>query len=467
MMVLLAGQSLSGSNARASNQTAPAVAKPAARAISKPSTYAWGTFTQIASGYFHNCALNSTGAAYCWGSNRDGLIGDGTTTDRSSPVAVSMPAGVTFTAIVAGVSQTCALNTVGAAYCWGGDNYGGLGNGTTGSVSTIPVAVTMPAGVSFSSLTAGHYHTCALTTTGTAYCWGYNNNGQLGNDTYTDSSVPVAVSMPAGVTFTAISAGQSHTCALTTTGTAYCWGLNIYGQLGKGDSNLGSKTPAAVTMPAGVSFTSLTVGDMHTCALNSAGTAYCWGTNQYGQLGNGTNTNQTVPVAITMPVGESFAAIKASYHFTCALTNTGNAYCWGENNRGQLGNGSGLGDRNTPGAVTMPASVSFTALSAVSNFACALTNTGTAYCWGSNVYGTLGLCDGADRYIPTLVSGCAPAATDTPTASNTSTPSRTNTRSATAVPSTDPWGTFTQVSTGAYHSCALNSTGAAYCWGEG
>jgi alpha-tubulin suppressor-like RCC1 family protein len=141
----------------------------------------------------------------------------------------------------------------------------------------------MPSGVTFTSITAGNEYTCALTSAGAAYCWGKNNFGQLGDGTNTDSSTPVAVSMPAGVTFTSISVGYEHTCALTSTGAAYCWGANGFGQIGDGTTT-DSNTPVAVSMPAGVTFTQIDAGHAYTCALTSTGIAYCWGNNYNGAL---------------------------------------------------------------------------------------------------------------------------------------------------------------------------------------
>ena len=192
---------------------------------------------------------------------------------------------------------------------------------------------------SFSQITAGYEHTCALTTTGQAYCWGLNNQGQLGNNSTTNSRIPVAVQMPAGVSFQSITAGYYHTCALTTTNQAYCWGRNIQGQLGN-NSTTSSLTPVAVQMPAGVSFQSITVGSDYTCAITSEGKAYCWGRGGSGQLGNNSTTSSLTPVAVQMPAGVSFQSITAGYYHTCALTTTNQAYCWGDNEYGQLGNNS-------------------------------------------------------------------------------------------------------------------------------
>ena len=202
-----------------------------------------------------------------------------------------------FSQIASGNAHTCALTTTGQAYCWGINQYGQLGNNST-TGSRIPVAVQMPAGVSFQYIASGNAHTCALTTTGQAYCWGQGGSGQLGNNSATNSSTPVAVQMPAGVSFQSIAAGIIHTCALTTEGKAYCWGQGGSGRLGN-NSATNSSTPVAVQMPAGVSFQSITANGSHTCALTAGGKAYCWGYGSSGQLGNNSATNSPIPLAVS------------------------------------------------------------------------------------------------------------------------------------------------------------------------
>jgi len=199
------------------------------------------SFSQFTSNGGYTCALTTTGQAYCWGANNQGQLGNNSTTNSRIPVAVQMPAGVSFQSIAAGSLHTCALTTQNKAYCWGYGGSGQLGNNST-AVSRIPVAVQMPAGVSFQFIAAGYYHTCALTNEGKAYCWGQGGSGRLGNNSTTDSRIPVAVQMPAGVSFQSIAAGSIHTCALTTQNKAYCWGLEL-----GGDSITGSLTPLAVS----------------------------------------------------------------------------------------------------------------------------------------------------------------------------------------------------------------------------
>jgi len=208
---------------------------------------------------------------------------------------------VTFASVSAGEEDAyaCGRTAAGAAYCWGGNSAGQLGDGTT-TTRLTPVAVVMPAGVTFASVTAKALHTCGLTSAGAAYCWGLNTDGQLGDGTTTSRLTPVAVAQPAGVTFTSLSVGQKHSCGLRAVGAAYCWGLNTDGQLG--DGTLTERhTPVPVVMPAGVTFAGLSVGAFHNCGLTAAGAAYCWGANDQGRLGDGTTTDRATPVEVATP----------------------------------------------------------------------------------------------------------------------------------------------------------------------
>ena len=493
------------------------------------------SFQSIAAGSTHTCALTTEGKAYCWGLNNQGQLGNNSTANSLTPVAVQMPAGVSFQSIAAGITHTCALTTQNKAYCWGQGDGGRLGNNSTAS-SRIPVAVQMPAGVArLQSIAVGNYHTCALTAGGKAYCWGVNSQGRLGNNSTADSRIPAAVQMPAGVSFQSITADITHTCALTTTGQAYCWGWNQYGQLGN-NSTANSLTPAAVQMPAGVSFQSIAAGYAHTCALTAGGKAYCWGQGDGGRLGNNSTASSLTPLAVssagvnvpveqsasrlykwnnavrpgtplaatnavaTLPeVGSSFRirvgltaagnktlqSIAAGYAHTCALTTTGQAYCWGWNQYGQLGNNS-TANSLTPAAVQMPAGVSFQSIAAGSAHTCALTAGGKAYCWGVNSQGRLGNNSTADSRIPAAVQMPAGVSFQSITADITHTCALTTTgqaycwgwnqygqlgnnstaNSLTPAAVQMPAGvSFQSIAAGYAHTCALTTTGQAYCWG--
>ena len=433
-----------------------------------------GTTSLAVAGTSHTCAVSGDGQTQCWGANDLGQLGDGTTTASATPVQVS---GLTsaVTTITAGTNHTCAVRnatdircwgndsrgqlgdgggylqttpvvatevanaasvstlnyatcivtTSGAAQCWGRNNYGQLGNNSTTNTIT-PVSVT---GLSqdVAAVTSGDDFACALTTTGGVQCWGRNNYGQLGNDSTTDSSVPVPVSgLSSGVS--AISAVSSHVCALTTEGTVKCWGRNGYGQLGDA-STTNRTTPVNVQgLPSGI--TAVATGSFHSCALTEAGSVLCWGDNSVGQIGDGTNTLRTTPTAVT-GLGDPVARLQAGTSFTCAITTTATALCWGQNTNGQLGDGTTT-NRNAPVAVT-GLSGTPAATSGGSSTNCALSTAGSVQCWGYNAFGTVGNGTVALQLSPQNVVGLDSG--------------------------------VSHVGVVRTHTCAALSTGGVRCWG--
>ncbi len=286
----------------------------------------------VSAGYSHSCALHYGGTLSCWGHNNYGALGNGTTTSSSTPVTVSAISDAIQPGT--GYVYSCALRTGGTISCWGWDGDGQLGNGPPTSLRPIyrtPVSVT---GISDATqITAGQGHACALRIGGTISCWGANPNGQLGDGTTTDSSTPVSVT---GISdATQITAGPNHSCALRAGGTISCWGSNRNGQLGNGMTT-SSSTPVSVT---GISdATQITAGSSHSCALRAGGTISCWGANTYGALGNGTTKSSSTPVGVTL-VSDA-TRITAGHNHSCALRAHGAISCWGWNGDGQLGNGT-------------------------------------------------------------------------------------------------------------------------------
>lgn len=330
-----------------------------------------------------------------------GQLGDSSATTRTVPVQVLQQSGVTFTALSAGNSHNCAITSGGQAWCWGYNADGRLGDSTT-NLGLAPVAVKPLGGVAFASISAGNAHTCGLNSSGQAYCWGSNAYGQLGNNATAFQKTPVAVQHPSGVTFTSISAAYTHTCALDTTGQAWCWGYGAEGALGGGFS-FGDSVPVQVTHPSGVTFTSVVTEYKHTCALTSAGQAYCWGKNGSGQIGDNTTTTRYTPVAVSQPGGVTFASIATGDFHTCARTSAGNGYCWGINNRGQVGDGT-FTQRKTPAAVSMPSGVAFGLVAAGGYHNCGLDGVGQSWCWGRGDYYQMGNNSTSDSNVPTAVS---------------------------------------------------------------
>lgn len=311
------------------------------------------TVEAISAGVDHACVLSTLQLAYCWGEDNDGQLGDGgSTSNVNQPVAVAMPSGVQFRQVSAGSSLTCAVATTGAGYCWGYGGTGAMGNNTTTNTNVSPVAITMPTGVAFSSISAGNQFACAVATSGAGYCWGSGGNGQTGLGNTSVVQEPELIT--GSLTFGAISAGQSTTtCGLTTTGTAYCWGFGGSGERGDGSTTITQTSPVPVDTTGGrpTTYAQISTGHEHACALTSGGTAWCWGRNSDGQLGDGSTTSQTRPVAVTMPTGVTFAAIEAGRRSTCAVGSDNRLYCWGSNGVGQLGIGTAAASSTTPAAV--------------------------------------------------------------------------------------------------------------------
>jgi alpha-tubulin suppressor-like RCC1 family protein len=279
------------------------------------------------------CALTSVGGMKCWGMNFYGELGDGTTSFRSTPVDVANLSG-TVTSIDLGYAHTCALMSGGAVKCWGMNFDGQLGDGTT-TASKIPLNVTgLSSGIV--AISGGSSHTCALTSGGAVKCWGRNNSGQLGDGTTTTRLTPVnVVGLSSGVI--AISAGFNYNCAITNSGAAKCWGSNSSGMLGDGTYTT-RLTPVTVSgLSSGV--TSISTGYSHTCALIAGGEVRCWGNNYYGSLGDGTTTIHNTPVAVT-DLSSGVSEISLGMDHTCAVVIGNGIKCWGRNNSGQLGNGT-------------------------------------------------------------------------------------------------------------------------------
>lgn len=332
----------------------------------------------VSAGGYHTCALTSGGGVECWGYNAYGELGDGSTADSATPVGVSgLTSGVV--AVSAGGYHTCALTAAGGVRCWGYNGYGQLGDGTTTDSST-PVAVSgLSSGVT--AISAGNDHTCALAAAGAVMCWGSNGYGQLGNGSTVDSAIPIAVSgLTSGAT--AVSAGWYHSCAVSG-GAVMCWGYNAYGQLGDATTT-DSTTPAGVIGLSAAA--AVSVGGDHTCALLGGGQLQCWGYNHFGQLGDGVTATSSTPVTVSGSLGG--AGVSAGTEQTCALTGAGGVDCWGWNGFGQLGDGTTT-NRDTPVAVSGMAAGD-TAVTAGWYHTCALTAAGGVACWGDNAYGQLG-----------------------------------------------------------------------------
>lgn len=342
--------------------------------------------------------------------------------------APSAAAGPPAKTVAVGGSHTCALTASGKAKCWGANTFGELGNGAAGGPAAPTATPVDVAGrtLQAEAIVAGANHTCALTDARRVVCWGSNQYGQLGGGTRSRQRSP-APSPVVGLGRTlAIAAGDEHTCAVTAVSRVVCWGLNGNGQLGD-STTVDRMRPAAVRGLAGIR--AIDAGGLHTCALTNAGAVYCWGLNQFGQLGDGTTVERRTPIRVS-GLPNSIRQIATGGLHTCALTQAGTVECWGWNKTGQLGNGS-TRTRRLPVAVRGLRNIR--AIAAGDSYTCALTSAATVVCWGWNANGQLG--DGTTRTRPT------------------------------PVPVTGLRG-VTAIAAAASHTCALTTSGRVECWGS-
>ena len=392
---------------------------------------------QTVNGNGYSLALSADGTVYTWGRNEYGQLGNGVTATNSPvPVAVKTAGtpmeGKTIVQISAKVWYALALASDGTVYSWGFNSWGQLGSGTSGTANnaSAPVAVktagTPMEGKTIVQVAAGATHSLALATDGTIYAWGKNEYGQLGDDSTTNSPVPVAVKTAGtpmdGKTIIQIHAGYEHSLALASDGTVYAWRRNNSGQLGKNDAT-DAHIPAAVqtlgTPMAGKVIVQLVAGNSQSMALASDGTVYTWGWNQYGQPGNGTTTNSRIPVAVvttgTPLAGKIISQIAAGNAHALAMTDDGTVYTWGWNQYGQLGNNSTINSSlpvivkttGTPLAGKMITQIA----SGGSPNSLVLANDGTMYTWGWGQHGQLGNGTiGTDAKTPLAVSTAPPSA---------------------------------------------------------
>jgi serine/threonine protein kinase/uncharacterized protein YjdB/alpha-tubulin suppressor-like RCC1 family protein len=352
----------------------------------------------------------------------EGTTGSATITVPAAPRESVMVAERTLAlrgGLAAGGSHSCGITQSGAAVCWGNNAAGQLGDASVGATSAMPTLVAHPAG--FTSLVAGNDYACGLTQSGSAVCWGLNTKGQLGAGRTSGAPTPVAVA--GGRSYSKLAAGARHACGLVSDGSVWCWGDNNAGQLGDGTTR-GANAPRRVR--GDTRFKALAAGSDHTCGLSQNGQAFCWGDGFSGQLGRGARETQSEPVAVDVAV--RFSALAAGGKHACALAQNGKVYCWGANVAGEIGDGSKDG-RDRP--VTVSGTRTYEAIAAGPEHNCALTEDGAAFCWGRNRSGQLGDGSVTDRLAPVRVASEQP---------------------------------FSAISAGGSHSCGVTPSGVA-CWG--
>lgn len=311
------------------------------------------SFSAVSTGIFHTCAVTSLNAAYCWGVGEKGQLGTNKTDNSSVPVVVSLTEDLKekgFKSVSAGGEHTCGITTDDLAYCWGGGVKGQLGHKAL-TDSAVPVAVDTTgvlAGKTIKSISAGESFTCAIASDDKVYCWGSADSGQLGNNSLVDSNIPVAVDTTgvlSSKTVKSLSVGSSFACVIASDESAYCWGSNSEGQIGNKNSQTGAqKVPVAIDtsgVPSGKTVKSLSAGATHACIIASDDKAYCWGMGEWGQLGNNGVVDSLVPVAVYesgVLQGKTLKSISSGGYHTCAVASDDLAYCWGYRGEGQLGN---------------------------------------------------------------------------------------------------------------------------------
>ena len=386
----------------------------------------------VEAGAIHTCALRTDSSVSCWGANGLGELGNNSFLPSNVPVStarLSATPGVGAVDLAAAGSFTCARLSDASVSCWGDNGSGQFGNGASGINVLSPVPVASNVSPTVVALATGSRHACAILASGTVSCWGSDAGGQLG-DGGNAPSIPLPGPPVPGITDAVeITAGLKFTCALIVGGTVRCWGDNAFGQHGDG-----TNSPQGIDFVTDITGTFLghgvTAGNQFTCGRRGSGASACWGAGTQGQLGDSANTSSSNPVAIT-GIANTIGLSAGHGSHACAIDATGVARCWGDNSRGQLGNGT-LTSSNQPVPVLNNGTL-FVAISAGDLHTCAVAVGGTVFCWGAGDRGQLGAGDTADSSAPRQVSGITNAVA---------------------------------VAAGNQFACALSSQGNVWCWGD-
>ena len=352
---------------------------------------------QMSSGALHSCAILDDGSVGCWGDNGNGQLGDGSRSPSLEPEKSSMPLGRKAVEVSAGSYHTCSVFDDGSVRCWGSNEFGQLGDGTT-IERTSPVSVDLGQGMSALGISSGESHTCAVLNDYSVKCWGQNSNGQLGDGTTVDRSSPVLSDFGEEDAIL-VSAGSYHTCAIMSSRTVMCWGDNWNGQIGDG-TNEDRSSPVEISIPSNSSAVSLDAGAMHTCMGVNDGSMFCWGYNAYGQLGNGGNANSNSPATVPLSANQLLSSVQVGLFHSCALFDSGEIACWGDNSNGQLGDGSQSGSA-IPAIVSLGENAS--SVSVGQRHSCAILVDASLRCWGANDAGQIGDGTSSNRDDPTTI----------------------------------------------------------------
>ena len=381
-----------------------------------PTTEIRHSYQLDASG-LHTCAILDNGSLMCWGLNNRGQVGDGTTTNAHTPVLVDLGSGITATKVVNGYRHTCATLSNGSLMCWGENSYGQLGNGQQTQTQTTPVWVDLGVGRTATRIAADYGKTCAITDNSSLYCWGSNTHGALGygDQLITTQTTPRWVDL-GGNGAVAVDVGDMNVCSILNNGSLYCWGSDAYGQLGRGGPfhssgpQANEYAPLWVDLGAGRTAAQISLGSQHMCAIYDNGSLYCWGHESSGQLGNGSGGfGQTIgtPSWVDLGAGITPVAVSAGDFHTCAIVDNGSLYCWGANGQGRLGTGAPTTQpAYSPAWVDLGVGRTALAISAGSDHTCAILDDSSLTCFGHDYNGALGNGPGqSDSSVPGTVLG--------------------------------------------------------------
>ncbi len=348
----------------------------------------------------HSCAIDASARLHCWGDNVHGQLGHGDTAERSVPAEVG--GAPDMRAVAAGFNHTCAIAVDRTLWCWGDASHGALGLGSTDPLDSRTVPAQVGSNNDWAAISAGYHRTCAINTAGALFCWGHNGSGQLGDGTAIDRASPTRVGAASDWSFVSVGGGwldpgieaPGAVCGVRA-GALYCWGENEDGQVGDG-TTLDCQAP--VRIAATEDWAGVRTFGAHTCALTTGGAVQCWGANERGQLGDGTSLGRTTPAPVS-GLGVA-AALGGGAGHSCALAAGGGLTCWGDDGRGQLGSTAAAGSSAGPVAV---AGAWSTVASAGGPHACGIRVDGELACWGHNIFGQVGDSTHTDRHVPVRI----------------------------------------------------------------
>lgn len=354
-------------------------------------------YVQVAAGGQHSCGVDAQGQVWCWGANDSGQLGDGQTRDRDQPVKALLPAGVAAEKIAAGLDHTCAAGGGGHVWCWGGNGDGQLGGSKDSSAT--PVAVMTSSGTRLADvvdIAAGHKLTCAVDSEKRVWCWGDNDHDAAGAQNSDSVRVPTQIKGIPNEGALGAAVGNDFACAWTSSGSVYCWGKDDHGELG---SNASGDTPTAIAVPGVSGVVDMSAADAHACAVTGGGAVKCWGDGGDGQFGTGSSSSAT---PVTVPKLSRAAHIATGAGHSCASTKSGGLWCWGTNTAGEVGAGQ-VGSSHPVPPTQIKTGAFVTAVSAGDLHTCVVTGGGGLACFGSNRSGQIGTGDPLNRTSPAKV----------------------------------------------------------------